>query len=77
MNHSKLEPIIGDYPIHNTLCVFKCTDGSFFVGYMNWHSRAQPIKMFSKDVFYFVSDIESYQYVLNENGGFINVNKND
>lgn len=77
MSHEKLEPIIGDYPLHNTLCIFKCTDGNFFVGYMDWGGRDKCIKMFGNDVFYFISDIESYQYVLNENGGFINVNKND
>lgn len=72
---TKLTPIATDYPIDRALCVFKSSNNDFFLGFLEWDKRIRPIKMYSRNIFYNIDEVTGYQYVLNENGGFLFVNE--
>jgi len=70
-----MQKIDNDYPLDHTLCMFKMKTGTMIIGYMDWLKQYMPIKEFSKSRWYPISDVESYQYLLNEQGGFISISK--
>lgn len=75
---AKLTPIENDYPLDRTLCVFRPKEDNnrFFIGYMDWSIQDFPIRDYGKITgkicfSYSVDQIESYQYILNETGGYL------
>lgn len=66
--------LANDYPVDTALCAFKHKDGRSFIGYMDWsiYDLESPIVCLTEKRQWFkISDIYSYQYILNDNGGFL------
>lgn len=65
-----------DWPVPTALCVFKGITGLVFLGYvMDAPTESgEWIKCYMRDDKLMPEAIESYQYVLNEQGGFCLVN---
>ena len=61
-----------DYPVNGALCVFRHKN-LFFLGYVD----IAHIKIYGKPSKLPISENMQYQYVLNEQGGFIFINAKD
>lgn len=60
-----------DYPVENALCVFR-TGKIFFLGCLCF--RPSRIKLYGKPIYIPIAEDMQYQYVLNDQGGFISIN---
>lgn len=67
--------IDNDYPLDHTLCMFKMKTGAITIGYMDWLRMLGPIKEFSTQRRFEISEVDSYQYLYNEKGGLIWISK--
>ena len=63
-----------DYPVENALCVFR-SGKTFFLGYLCF--RPSRIKLYGKPIYMPIAEDMQYQYVLNDQGGFIFINAKD
>lgn len=73
----EIHTLATDHPLDRTLVLFELADNKWsFFGYMDWDISAHKypiINIERKDtnIVYTIHDIKSYQYVLNEKGGFL------
>ena len=64
--------IKNDYPVENALCVFR-SGKIFFLGYISFRPWTR-IKLYGKPLTMPIAEDMQYQYVLNEQGGYIFIN---
>ena len=68
--NDKMQPMHENWPVPDALCVFKTQKGNFFLGYYTG-SDAFFVKAYGKPILVEIVAIVGYQYVWNDNGGFL------
>lgn len=71
---AKPEKIEHSHPLDDALCIFRMKDSNLFIGYMD-STFLQKVKVYSKAEYIDIAQLNTYQYILNEKGGLIFVNK--
>lgn len=75
----KMDCNYGETPMDETLCCFKFKDRDnlMILGhlYFDANEKESIVKEYGKERFFSGSKFDSFQYILNERGGFLFVNK--
>lgn len=69
----KMQPFENNWPVPTALCVFRANTGLMFLGYLldEPTESGDRIKLYGREEYLTTEPIQSYQYVLTEQGGFI------
>ncbi len=71
-----LQDLQDNFPMEHTLCVFKHKNSRLFLlGYLIFIETSFRIKLYGDETFFSPEDFIQFQYVLNDNGGFLYTNK--
>jgi hypothetical protein len=69
-----LQAIKNNWPVESALCAVKLKSGEFILGYLVDTDKRTVIKQYGVNKHFSPEvDVDSYQYILNEHGGFSNV----
>lgn len=71
--NDKMQPFENNWPVPTALCVFRAKTGLMFLGYLLDEpiESGEQIKLYGKEDYLTTDLIKWYQYVVNEQGGFI------